>query len=276
MQLSEPTVRLKLVGEELRRYREMAGFSQLQAADRIGFEKSKVSRMESGQRGQKCEDVAGLLAVYGVTGAERQQVLDLVRAADRPGLWQRNSSLTHRIAVLKVLESRAIRLINFECSVIPGLLQTVPYIEALMRNVGLVNEDLIGERVAARVHRQSVLRKFNAPDFLAIISENVLHNIIGDQKTMREQLIYLTEAVQHRNISLRIIPASVGNHPGFDGPFMRLQFHDRPGVVVVANRTSNLFLEEDEDLVTYNNVVVELLSVALDEAASVALVRDLA
>jgi transcriptional regulator with XRE-family HTH domain len=273
--LDESTVRVKLVGEELRRYREMAGFTQSQAADRLGFEKSKVSRMESGSRGQKCEDVAGLLAIYGVRGAERQQVLDLTKAVDEPGFWQRTSSLTHRIAILKVLESRAIKLINFECSVIPGLLQTVPYIEALMRNVGLVDEELIGERVAARVHRQSVLRRSGAPHLLAIVAEQALRNLVGDPEIMREQLVYLTEVARHRHVSLRVVPASAGNHPGFDGPFMRLQFHNRRGVVVLANRTSSLYLEDDEDLFAYGNVLVELLSVALSEEDSVALVGDI-
>jgi hypothetical protein len=46
-------------------------------------------------------------------------------------------------------------------------------------------------------------------------------------------------------------------------------------VIVLTNRTSNLYLEDDEDLYAYNQVVVELLSVALGEEDSVALVREL-
>ena len=178
---------------------------------------------------------------------------------------------------MQILESRAIRLINFENAVVPGLLQTVPYIQALMRNVGLVDhEDLIGDRVAARVRRQGVLRKINAPDFLAVIAEQALHNVIGGREVMRDQLVYLTEAARRRNVSVRVIPATAGDHPGFDGPFTRLSFHDRTGVVVLGNRTSNLFLEDDEDLMVYNNVLVELLSVALNDEESVALVAELA
>jgi transcriptional regulator with XRE-family HTH domain len=277
-QLSESTVRIRLIGEELRRYREAAGFSLAKAAQRIGCDQTKVSRMETGKSNQKCEDVAGLLAVYGVTGVERRQLLELTRAADRPGLWQRHSSsLAQRIATLKLLESRAIRLINFECEVIPGLLQTVPYIQAVVRQVALVDdEEVIGERVAARIRRQAVLRKSGAPHLLAIIAQNALQNLIGDRTVMRDQLIYLTEAARRTNISMRIIPNSAGNHPGFEGPFLRLQFHDRPGVVILANRTSSLYLEDDEDLTVYNKVLVELLSVALPEDESVALVARLA
>jgi transcriptional regulator with XRE-family HTH domain len=275
MLLSESTVRNKLVGEELRRYREAAGLKLAEACPHVGLDPSQLSRLENGKRPPKCEDVAGLLAVYGIRGAERRQLLELARAADQPGFLQRNS-LAQRVTALKILESRAIRLINFECSLVPGLLQTVPYIQALMRNVGLINdEEVIGERVANRVHRQGVLRKAGPPHFLAIIAERALHNVIGDNAIMVGQIDYLIEAAQRPNISIRVIPDSASNHPGFEGPFLRLQFHDRRGVVVLTNRTSSLYLENDEDLVAYDTVMVELLTMALGDTDSVALLGDL-
>lgn len=271
------TVRNNLVGEELRRYRKAAGLTLADACPHIGLDQSQLSRLENGMRPPRCEDVAGLLAVYGVQGAERRQLIELTRVADQPGFLHRNStSLAQRVAALKILESRAIRLINFESSLVPGLLQTVPYIQALMRNVGLISdEEVIGERVAHRVHRQAVLRKPGPPHFLSIIAERALHNIIGDRTIMREQIDYLIEASQRPNISIRIIPESVGNHPGFDGPFLRLQFRDRRGVVVLINRTADLYLEEDEDLVAYDTAMVELLTIALGDTDSVALLGDL-
>jgi hypothetical protein len=278
MALSDPTVRIKLVGDELRRYRVAAGFKLVEAAKRVGIHHTKLSRMETGQYHQPCDEVAGLLAIYGVRGEERKHLLELSRTADQMGLWHRNSApIAKRIAALRILEAQASRLITFECEIIPGLLQTVPYAQAIMRNVGLVNgEELIGELVAARIARQAILRKPRAPHLCAIIAENALHNLVGDKEIMREQLIYLTEAARRENINLRVIPRSAGNHPGLDGPFLRLQFRDRPAVIVLGNRTSNLFLEDDEDRQVYNVVVVELLSVALDEERSVALLYDLA
>ncbi|WP_414635693.1 DUF5753 domain-containing protein [Actinophytocola sp.] len=145
-----------------------------------------------------------------------------------------------------------------------------------MRNVGMIDdEEEIGERVAARVHRQAVLRSRmlrsswrSSPRARSIMSW-------GDKETMREQLTYPIEAAQRPNIKLRVIPASVGNHPGLDGPFYRLHFRDRPGVIMVGNRTSCVYLEDDQTLMAYNHVLVELLSVALAPDRSVALERDL-
>lgn len=277
MRLDEPTVRVKLVGEELRRYREALGLTLDQVADRIGISKSKLSRMETGSYGQRCDEVAGLLAIYGVKGQDRAEILDLTRHAHQYGLWQRiPPSVPQRIAALKILESQATRIISFECELIPGLLQTVPYAQAVIRHVGMLDDDeILNERVAARIRRQGVLRKSRAPQFTAIVAENALHNVIGDKTVMRGQLMYLTEVASRPNIILRIIPRSMGNHSGFDGPFHMIQFHGRPAVVVLANRTASAYLEEDEDRLFYNNVLVDLLRVALSPEESLALVRDL-
>lgn len=243
MALSDPTVRVKLVGDELRRHRVAAGLGLVEAAKKIGLHHTRLSRMETGQYHQACDEVAGLLGLYGVTGSSRRELLQLSRYPEESGLWQRNRSLFKRVAALEALESIATGLINFECTVIPGLLQTLPYTEALIRNSGMFeNEEDLGQRVAVRIHRQGVLRKPGAPQLIAIIAESALHNRVGNLAIMRDQLIYLTEAAQRWNIFVRIVPATSNSSAGLDGPFMRLQFRGRPGVVVLENRTSNLFL----------------------------------
>jgi transcriptional regulator with XRE-family HTH domain len=200
------TVRVNLIGAELRRYRSAAGLTLRQVQDRLGIHPTLLNRMELGGRPQSSDDVAGLLAIYGVMGEERRQLLELTREAERTTLLQRHSALlAQRTAALKVLESQATRLINFECQLVPGLLQTVPYAQALIRHVGMINDEkVIDERVTTRIHRQGVLRKHRAPQFQAIITENVLHNVIGDTAVMHEQLVYLTEVAERPNVNLRI------------------------------------------------------------------------
>lgn len=271
------SVRVKLIGEELRAHREAAGLTLRQLEQLAGIDKSKINRMETGERPQRIEDVATLLAAYGVHGEQRRQLLDLTREEDRSGLVLRHSStMAQRVATLRFLESRATKLINFESLVIPGLLQTFPYAQELIRNSCMVDEEEIDERATARIHRQAALRKPRAPHFQAIIMESALHIPVGSRETMRDQLVYLTEVAQRPNISLRIIPASVGNHPGTAGPFLWLHYEHRSGVIVLGNRTADLYLENEEDFVAYSNVVVELLSVALNEDDSVALVARVA
>lgn len=74
----------------------------------------------------------------------------------------------------------------------------------------------------------------------------------------------------------RVVPTSVGMHPGLDGSFLRLRFPDRSGVVVVSCGNSSLFLEETEDIEHYKAVTVELFKVAMNHRESVALAASIA
>jgi transcriptional regulator with XRE-family HTH domain len=274
---SDSTVRIEVLGEELRRLREACGLTLAEVVSRIGISESHLSRFEKGKRVPSPEDVSALLVIYGVTGEERYELLALARKAGQPGLWQRDGSPGSRFATLKLLESRATALLSFEPVMIPGLLQTVPYAEACVRKILLLeNQDAIDERVAGRVHRQAVLRKFGAPPLIAIINESALRCPVGGRAVLRDQLRYLIEVAEHSNVTLRIVPTVIGAHPGLHGSFLRMRFADRPSVVFLENRTSSLFLEDHSDVSAYDQAIAELLSVAISEEDSVRLVAEMA
>nr|WP_143229756.1 helix-turn-helix transcriptional regulator [Actinophytocola xanthii] len=229
--LNESTVRIEVLGEELRRLREAAGMTLNQVVDRIGISQGHLSKIEMGRRPGKIEDVASLLTLYRVRGEERLELLALAKKSGQPGLWQRQGTFEDRLATLKVLESRATALASFEALVVPGILQTMPYAQALCQEVNLLSPpEMAKKRSIGRIHRQRALRRVNGPTVIAIVAETALRSMIGGREVMREQLRYLVEAAERSNISLRVIPTAVGGHPGLDGPFLRLQFSDRPGV----------------------------------------------
>jgi transcriptional regulator with XRE-family HTH domain len=277
LQGPDSTVRIEVLGEELRRLREACGLPLSQVVARIGMSESHLSRMELGKRAPSPEDVSALLVVYGVTGVERQEMLALARKAGQPGLWQRNGTFESRFATLKILESRATSMVCFEPLVMPGLLQTLPYAQAVIREVGMVEDPaVVEERVVDRLQRQAVLRKVGAPHLVAILGEPALRNPIGGRVVLRDQLRYLVEAAERANVTLRVVPTSVGGHPGVDGRFLRLRFPNRPNVVFLEHLTSSLFLEEHGDVAAYDGAIVELLSVAMTEENSVRLVAEMA
>ena len=84
-----PTIRSRELGAALRDVRLAAGMTLEGVRDEIKISPSKLSRIENGVRGAKIEDVAGLLALYRVTGKPRDELLDLCRSASEPGWWQR-------------------------------------------------------------------------------------------------------------------------------------------------------------------------------------------
>lgn len=274
---SDSTVRIEVLGEELRRLRDACGLTLTEVVTRIGMSESQLSRIEKGKRVPSPEDVSALLVIYGVTGEDRGELLTLAKRASQPGYWQRQGSFESRFTTLRLLESRATALVEVQPLVIPGLLQTMPYAQALVREVGLFrDQEEIDNRVVGRIHRQAVLRQRYAPDFLAIICESALRPMIGGREVMRDQLHYLGEVGQRPNVTLRIVPTCGGAHPGLDGAFIRLKFNDRPSVVFLPSRTSSLFLEEPAEVSAYDQAISQLLTVAISEENSLRLVAEMA
>ena len=73
------SARRELLGLTLRRYREAAAI--------IGGDASKIGRIESGARGVRAFELAGLLTGYGVSGPVRE-VLTLLGRPDRDCSWR--------------------------------------------------------------------------------------------------------------------------------------------------------------------------------------------
>lgn len=72
-----PPVRRRLVGRALRRYREDLGYTLSDAAQILEFHASKISRIETGDRGIRAKELRELLAEYGIAG-EQLAILTLL------------------------------------------------------------------------------------------------------------------------------------------------------------------------------------------------------
>ena len=77
------------LGTRLRRLREEAGISREDAAAAIRASAPKISRIELGRVPVKARDLAGLLALYGITDeTEREGMRALSLDGSLPGWWQ--------------------------------------------------------------------------------------------------------------------------------------------------------------------------------------------
>jgi len=63
---ASPPVRRRLVGSALRRYRENFGLDLEDAARVLDCDRSKISRVETGQRGIRAFELRALLTEYGI------------------------------------------------------------------------------------------------------------------------------------------------------------------------------------------------------------------
>jgi hypothetical protein len=156
-------------------------------------------------------------------------------------------------------------------------LQTEGYMRAVMHASVSVPEDGVEPRVAARLARQSLLRRRYRPPYLIfVIDEQVLRRPVGGRAVMHEQLLHLVFLTAQPHVTLRVVPLSAGAHAGMNGPFWLLEHTDRPPVVYLENETSSLFLEDAKDIVAYRLILAKLADIALDEGQSRTFVADLA
>jgi transcriptional regulator with XRE-family HTH domain len=271
----QPTVGGRGLGWDLRSLREDKGLSLRAVSRQLEWPASKVSRIETGKQGIRTEDVASLLVVYGITGEQREQLLERTARADEQGLWEIQRGIAKESNTLIRLEGQAKRILNAEPLWLPGLLQTPDYTRAVMQACGVADSD-IETRLAARMSRQAILSRTDKPALDFAIDEGALRRKVLPSRLMARQLRYIEEAAERPNVTLWVIPASIGAHTGMDGPFTVLTLTKNKSVVFLEHKLSWLFLEKDFEVNFYSQEADRLKQSALQHDKSVQLVQTIA
>ncbi|WP_329519881.1 helix-turn-helix domain-containing protein [Spirillospora sp. NBC_01491] len=267
MASDSPTVRRRQLMAELKQLREHAQLTQETAADQLDWHPTKIFRIETGRTGPHPNDVRAMLDVYKVTDpTQREALIQLAKEARKRGWWYSyRDVLPSKYEFYIGMESEASSVRTFELAVIPGLLQTVDYAEALVRGGPLeLDPDEIQRRVEVRVNRQQVLTKPDRPQLWAILDEAALRRPVGGREVMRAQLRHLQQSAKGRT-TIQVIPYKVGAHPGTTGPFIVLGFPGANDVDVAYMETigGNLWVDKPEEVEQYTTAFDHLRAVAL-------------
>lgn len=274
-----PTVRRRELGAVLRKLREEKGMSVKQVTEHLMCSPSKVSRIETGQRGATLRDVRDLCDFYGVTDpAERDHLMNLAREGKQQGWWQ-PYDLPYSTYV--GLEAEAVSIRDYDSAVVPGLLQTAEYVRALHEDVApqlavpRLTPEAINQRVDERLRRQELLWRETGPlTFWAVLDEAVLHRIIGSSKIMRAQLDHIIRMSDMPNVTLQILPYTTGAHPALGSSFNILQFDGPlPDVVYFEGLVGWMFLERSEDIARHQYVFERLAEIALSASESLEVIE---
>ncbi|MGW0774782.1 helix-turn-helix domain-containing protein [Streptomyces sp. NPDC002835] len=262
-----PTVRRRRLGQELRRLREMKGMTAEEVADRLLVSQSKISRLENGRRSISQRDVRDLCGVYEV---EDHRIVDslmqMAKDSRQQGWWHAFGDIPYSVYI--GLETDAASLRVYEPQVVPGLLQTRPYAEALI--TGALPEsgtNDIEKRVSVRLRRQERIRDTDHPLRLwVVIDEAALRRQVGDKQLMREQLEHLVELSHQPHVTVQVLPFEMGAHPGINGQYAILEFPDASdsSVVYIEGVTSDLYLEKANDVQKYSVMYEHLRAQALN------------
>ncbi|GAA3508127.1 transcriptional regulator with XRE-family HTH domain [Streptosporangium album] len=259
------TVLRIVLGAQLRRLREQCHITLEEAGHAIRASHSKISRMELGRVGFRVRDVADLLTLYGVTDEDdRQALLALVQRANVTGWWHNyNDILPSWFETYVGLEESATGIRNYEVQFVPGLLQSEGYARAVVRlgfPAASASEEEVERRVRLRMARQRLLRGEEPPHLWAVLDEAVLRRPLGGAEVMCDQIDHILQQLDLPNVTVQIVPFSVGGHAAAGGPFSILRFSqpDLPDVVYMEQLTSAVYLDKRDDVDRYLEVMERL------------------
>lgn len=271
---SSPTARLRKLGRELRGHRERVGLSSEAAAKRLGWSQTMVSRIETARALPTIAQVGHILDTYGVDSSTRATLIQLARRAQEPGWWVPYGDIFTGSYIS--FEDVATRIRTFEIHVVPGLLQTARYARALIQAGRQSDAADTERRVLARMARQAaVLTRQDAPNLLAVIDEAALRRPVGGPEVMHEQLRALLPSADRANVTVRVLPFSVGAHAGVDGPFTILSFGDDPDMAIAESRGGTNYLESVDQVHGVNLTFERITEDALTAEESAAFIADI-
>ncbi|MFJ9939341.1 helix-turn-helix domain-containing protein [Streptomyces erythrochromogenes] len=202
------TARVAL-GARLRELRAEAGLNGKEFAARIGWQRSKVSRLENGKQTATEADTDAWAAAADAPeqAADLRSRLRGLETQQRS--WRRQLAAGHRPVqdryVVEYQQTTTMR--GYEATVIPGLFQTPDYARHLIEaNTTLIQAPRDTEAaVAARMRRQEVLYE-PGKLFRVLLWEAALHVLVCPREVMAGQLDRLVGLIGMSTVELGIVP----------------------------------------------------------------------
>lgn len=209
------------VAATLRRMREQARVGREEAAAVLGCTPSKIGDLETGRSKPKPQELERLLDHYGIPVGERDELVQFAR--ESRGRRPRGSHTAsvipahHRRAV--DLEAQALSSIFCSAELIPGVLQTRGYAEAILTWSRENEPEEVARLLELRMERAAVLARTDRPPlrYWCILGEAALRTKVGGAEVMAEQMAHLAQLnAAMENVVVQVLPLGSGAH-GFLG-----------------------------------------------------------
>lgn len=279
---TDPVLARFLLNDRVKQLKERDGRGTHVLAKAAGVSPKTWERWMGGRNAEwRQPQILSLMAALGYA-PDHPGTIQLVRLAADTGRnnvvnrpeWLRSSAFDLLMAIEEVSE----RVCNFELTLLPGLLQTPAYARAVYLAAGHQDDAELAERVQVRIDRQAVLhRTAGAVQFAAVIDEAVLHRAPASEGVMREQLQHLMALCERSNVSIQVMPYSIGPYmTDGNGPFVILE-SDRVGrqITYVETSLAVTYYETPEANTRYASAWQRLAERALGPEESAEMIRGL-
>jgi len=274
-----PSIRRRLIGAALTRYRENLGYTLEDPARILGCDRSKISRIESGQRGIRPRELRQLLTEFGVPEGEQDVLVSLAGWTRPLGWWDWHPGMTEHTAEYLLLESLAAEVMICGPQLVPNLLQTEDYARAVLAALpgGLAGEKQ-DQAIAALTERQdSVLD--GSRQVSVVLGEAAIRHQMGGLDTVTAQLRHLIDlAGGIRGVTVQVLPFAAGAHAvTADAPYVIMRFPGAPslGAVYLPGLSGGAWLADQADLARYLSAFALARASALTAPQTIGLLQEI-
>lgn len=200
---------LHVFGQQLKLCRVRAGLERPELGSMTGYSASTIASFEQGRRippPRFIDKADEVLDAGGLLRASKEEVA----RAQYPAFFRDAARLEAKAAALNVYAVYAV----------PGLLQTGDYARAVFQiQRPLLEDEVIEQRLEARMVRQEIFNRRPAPLMSFVIEEAVLRRPIGGSKTLRGALEQILLLGQMRNVEVQVMPTAREDNAALNGPF---------------------------------------------------------
>ncbi|MDV7223290.1 helix-turn-helix domain-containing protein [Streptomyces prunicolor] len=262
----EPTARQMRLGIELRRLREAAGLTAVDAAALLGTGRVQISHIESGLTGVSEQRLRRLASHYACTDEEFVDALVGMATGRTRGWWEEYRGLLPTPFLdLSELEHHARFQRHVAILYVPGLLQTEDYTRAVFSSR---LPELTNEEVELRIQHRMTRQKINVP-YEVVLHEAALRIRVSNRATSQAQLAHLLELSEANHITLRVIPFDVDDFAKASstmtyvgGPLPKLD------TVVRDAPHGSVFIDSEAQLNTYRRSFRRVVAASLEPEQS--------
>ena len=271
------TIAKRRLSRRLTELRVATGYTANHVCDILNWGRGKVGRFEANQwKRPEMSDIRDLFRVYDVPAGTQEELEDLaVRARGRPW-WRDYPEIFDN--EFPGFENDATRIRVFMPLILPGLLQTPAYVEALMR-AGSRPPAWREKALATRLRRQEILQRGDAtaPALNAVITEASLMYRWGTRADRYEQVVHLAEIGRRHNVELRIQRFIDGPYPGMHSMINIFGYPDgEPSLVYMETDYAIEEVSNAESVNAYVQAFGRASEGALEPADTAVFLRQLA
>ncbi|MFI8816531.1 MULTISPECIES: helix-turn-helix transcriptional regulator [unclassified Streptomyces] len=256
-------------GARLRRLREARGWTQDQFAVLVGCTGRHISAVETSRKpstlpfARKADGALGTINTADSFEREWREI--------------KHGGLLEGFPEYVGYEGRAVEIRLFQIGIIPGLLQTPEYAQALANGDvrrGAITAEQADERVAFLVERQAALVRDRPPMMLVVMDESCIRRPIGGHEVMDAQLQQLAWFAELPNSMLQVALFDIGERRPFNLPVNLLTLPDRSMVAYAESHAQGHVDRESAAVLPLLTGYHQLQAESLSQAYSVAMINE--